>query len=872
MNSLLWIQRRLWPRRLRHQVLLPMVMIMVATMALLYGISTQRLADVAIESSRDWAESVARTAASAGAEPLAHNDRAKLEAALRDIVALHGVLRIDTLDPDGAPLLSLIAAGEGRAISRWRATDVNLPPASSRATRLMRAANEDALQAWSPVGPRGSLGSVGVTLSVEAERAHIDSLRYDAVVGIAFTGMLSTLAVYLLLARALAPLQRVVRFSRALAERTGERLEDRSGSHEVAELTEALNDASLTLREQLDEIRNKEDQTHAIVHAVPDAIIGFGEDGRVGIASPAVASIFGREPQELVGTPVEELLPGLTAADAEQRTLQGLFMRSSNFHLARFEAVACRHGGTEFPVEVSLSRTESATGVRYVCVVRDLTEKRMADEMLHLYSRALECTSNGIVISDMSLPGQPVFYANAAFGTITGYEPGDAIGRNCAFLQRDDQAQPEIDALRDAVREHRATRVVLRNYRKDGTLFFNELSISPVAAAGGSVRHYVGVINDVTERERARMAIAERSARLNAVFDLSPDGFVVFDRAGRLVFSNQAFQRMTGWDAPDELCDITVDEFDRRMKALCEPGQASLPLAQALKSGVADDAPELMNLCLPMHRVLARVVRGQPDGQGESILFFRDVTRETEVDRMKSEFLTTAAHELRTPMVSVFGFTELLLNRPVGEERRRDMLTTIHRQSSLLINMVNELLDLARIEARQGKDLKRESCRLGTLIEQAAAPFAEQHGDSRLRVAAWHGEAQLWVDPEKTHRLFTNVLSNAFKYSPEGGEIELTTVSGQLRGLPAVGVRITDHGIGMSPEQLRRVFERFYRADPSGNIPGTGLGMSLVKEIAELQGGQVELQSEPGHGTTVTVWFPLAAQATSPQALSPAQP
>ncbi|MCB1958729.1 MAG: PAS domain S-box protein, partial [Rhodocyclaceae bacterium] len=180
--------------------------------------------------------------------------------------------------------------------------------------------------------------------------------------------------------------------------------------------------------------------------------------------------------------------------------------------------------------------------------MRDLTEQRMSEQMLQLYSQALECTSNGVVISDLSLPGQPVFYANPAFYRITGYEPGEAIGRNCAFLQRGDTAQPQIDELRQAVRERRAVTVVLRNYRKDGSLFFNELAIAPVITADGEVRHYVGIVNDVTERERARLAIAERSARLNAVFDLSPDGFVVFDREGQLVLSNRAFLGMTGWE------------------------------------------------------------------------------------------------------------------------------------------------------------------------------------------------------------------------------------------------------------------------------------------------------------------------------------
>ncbi len=599
-------------------------------------------------------------------------------------------------------------------------------------------------------------------------------------------------------------------------------------------------------------------RTQAILDAVPDVIFGLDGEGRVQVVNASVSSVFGVEPQQAVGLPMDQLLPGLTLADAEARSLAGMFMRSSGTHVTRFETQALRLGGTAFPVEVSLSRRETSEGARYTAVVRDVTEQRMSLELLNLYGRALDCTSNGVVISDMSLPGAPVFYVNPAFCKITGYEPGEIIGRNCAFLQQGDTAQPELVELGQAVRQGRATQVVVRNYRKDGSLFFNELAIAPVADADGTVRHYVGVLHDVTERERSRLAIAERSARLNAVFDLSPDGFVVFDNSDQVVYCNPAFQQMTGWSPLASAQALSLTDFDERMRALCSEDPPYPALAGSIDASPTAAGPDLLSLSQPEHRVLARMARRTQSGQGETILFFRDITRETEVDRMKSEFLTTAAHELRTPMVSVFGFTELLLHRPVTEARRRDMLETMHRQASLLINMVNELLDLARIEARQGKDLRREPCRVDTLLNQAVSPLEVAGGRHAMVTDMAHGKFLLMVDPEKTHRALTNVLSNAIKYMPKGGPIHISTHGGELRGEPAVGLRVSDSGIGMTPQQLARVCERFYRADPSGNIPGTGLGMSLVKEIVELQGGRVEIDSLVGAGTAVTLWLPCA--------------
>ena len=852
------LQRAAQPRGLRHQLLAMLALVTTVALGAAVLLSAPRTEELARRSTETWARALATNAA-ASALPLLLDKSGRAEdAALRALAGLPGVAWLAVRDAQSHERLVLQQGLDGRVLR------VTAAAAADTQLSLARWKPQDAVQAWSPVGPAGSLGSVGVWVSLDTARGQVDDLRYDSLAAIALTGLALLATAHLFLMRALAPLNRLVNFAGELAAHAGARHTVSGGSRELRELGTALNDASAMLRNQLDVLAGEQARTLSIVNAVPDVILGLDGDCNVAIVNPGVSSVFGLPPEEMRGLPLQDFLPGIDLAEAENRTTQGLYMRSTRTHVARFEIMARRHDGTEFPAEVSLSRIETEEGARYAAMVRDVTEQRMSLAMLNLYCRALECTSNGVVISDMSLPGQPVFYANPAFYRITGYEPGSAIGRNCGFLQREDTAQPEIAELRQAVAEGRSTEVVLRNYRKDGSLFFNELAIAPVAAPDGSVPHYVGVLTDVTERERARMAIAERSARLNTVFDLSPDGFVVFDTAGQLAYCNRAFQAMTGWDGHG-VSGLSLQEFDQRFAALCEPAQPYEPVtALVSKEGGADTAHTLM-LAVPERRVLARVVRSQVEGHAESILFFRDVTRETEVDRMKSEFLTTAAHELRTPMVSVFGFTELLLRRPVPEARRKDMLETIHRQALLLINMVNELLDLARIEARQGKDLKREACRIDSLITQAVGPLVGNSARHQIVVDILHGDGVLWVDPEKTHRALTNVLSNAIKYSPDGGRIEVCTRAGQLRGEPAVGLTVVDAGIGMSAEQQARVFERFYRADPSGNIPGTGLGMSLVKEIVELQGGRVDIASQPGAGTTVTLWLPLASKADGQQ-------
>lgn len=778
-----------------------------------------------------WFGAMARLFALQVHKRLGEGGAGAAEHTLHELSALVPLREARVVDPQGRPLLTLARTGDGR---------------------LARAELDAGALDWTG----GPLGSVGLAFVPSSLAPSLAGLQRDVWLGALVIALATFAMAAAFVGQAVRPLDRLVRFSRGLAEGGGDRLEP-VGAHEMAELALALNDAAITLQSQRNALRQHDSAQAALLDAVPDALIGLDAACHVSIANPSLRAVFGIEPDQALGRGLEQLLPGIDAAEAEQRTMQGLYMRSTGTRVARFELLAQRADGTPFPAEVSLTRTERGGLPSYAALVRDLTESRAAMDLVHLYGRALECTTNGVVISDVTLPGKPVFYANPAFYRITGYEPADTVGRNCDFLQREDTQQPEIEQVRRAVAEQRSTQVVLRNYRKDGTLFFNELVISPVAEPSGEVRHFVGVITDVTERERSRMAIAERSARLNAVFELSPDGFVVFDEDGCLVYCNRAFLDMAGWPDEAEVLGMTLQAFEARLLAQCDGVQPPRPLDHALAEGAAA-SPDTLLLARPERRVLARLARRQHTGLVETILFFRDVTRETEVDRMKSEFLTTAAHELRTPMVSVFGFTELLLRREVPEARRRDMLETIHRQASLLIHMVNELLDLARIEARQGKDLRPAACRVGELVEAAVAPLRDQPRGSDIDVWLPDADECLFVDHARTLQALTNVLSNAIKYSPAGGTILLQTRRGRVDGRPALGLSVADRGIGMTAAQQARVFERFFRADPSGNIPGTGLGMSIVKEIVELQHGRVDLASEPGRGTTVTLWLPLA--------------
>ncbi len=370
------------------------------------------------------------------------------------------------------------------------------------------------------------------------------------------------------------------------------------------------------------------------------------------------------------------------------------------------------------------------------------------------------------------------------------------------------------------------------------------------------------------EAEAAEARIRDRTEQLNAIFALSPDGFVSFDAQRRVKFVSPAFKRMTGLDET-ELVGRDEASFSQRLARECSaqapfPGIAKLREARQAGSmpmlvGEGEGERHLIEIGTPGRRVLEVGLRTSDAETVSQILYFRDVTHETEVDRMKSEFLSTAAHELRTPMASIFGFSELLLSGRLADARKEESLSAIHRQSKLMISIVNELLDLARIDARRGKDFNLRQLALSDLLGEAVANFKAPEG--RAAPLLIEVAARRWVraDRGKLLQALGNVLSNAYKYSPDGGDVVVSVVTADEAAHPAlVGIRVEDHGIGMHAEDLARVSERFFRADKSGQIPGTGLGMSIVKEIVELHGGRLELHSELGRGTTVTLWLPAS--------------
>lgn len=370
----------------------------------------------------------------------------------------------------------------------------------------------------------------------------------------------------------------------------------------------------------------------------------------------------------------------------------------------------------------------------------------------------------------------------------------------------------------------------------------------------GVVARMAGSHTDITQLRHMEAQLEQRNDELNTLFNMNPDGIVTFDFNGRISSINPAFLEMTGF-LQAEFEQLLRDDFIEKLNTITVSGKAFkfndaflyiYPKAEHSVLGQANDSKI---------RVLKITVRTVKSALIKKILYFRDVTAEMEIDRMKSDFLSMAAHELRTPMSSVYGFTELLMTREFDTATRQQLLKNIHSQAESLVAMVNDLLDLAKIEARANHAFHMELQPLEPIVQEVVDGFMLSGDQRKIHLAfvgTWH---QVSLDAEHIKRALTNIISNAFKYSPQGGDVEVRVISQTTETTPRVGVMVKDNGIGMTSEQISHLYDRFWRGENVSDIPGTGLGMALVKEIMDFHQGTIEVNSQANMGTSVTLWF-----------------
>jgi two-component system phosphate regulon sensor histidine kinase PhoR len=394
--------------------------------------------------------------------------------------------------------------------------------------------------------------------------------------------------------------------------------------------------------------------------------------------------------------------------------------------------------------------------------------------------------------------------------------------------------------LADAIREGRSPRKFLISGNPEA----RRVGLALEELAGG--------------RRELEKRVAESESSVETVFGAMLDGVAVIDEHRTVRLMNREFRRVFGLDGKTT---------EGTLLGLVHNAAVDRLAVEAIRRG--EPQREAIALSRRGSEALEMEVSAVPFGDNSAaskgaVILFHDVTHFRKVEQMRRDFVANVSHELRTPLSILRGYIETLLDNPhqqPGELRR--ILEVMERHSDRLNALVEDVLSLARLES-PGIELHLSEVELPQLLHSVMRDwekrFAAKQLKSHLNFPA--SLPRLEADETRLQELIYNLLDNALKYSSPGGTVFLRAESADK----TVRISVRDEGVGISRDDLPRVFERFYRADKSRNSqqPGTGLGLSIVKHIAQLHGGSVEAESELGKGTTITIVLPATSAAKDP--------
>jgi PAS domain S-box-containing protein len=569
-------------------------------------------------------------------------------------------------------------------------------------------------------------------------------------------------------------------------------------------------------------------------------------------------------------------------------------------------------------------RSLASTQQRALVLAQEMTEK------FRIQERAVISSSNGIFITDVSARGHPIIYANPAMERITGYSAEELTGQDPRFLMREDYAQPDLAKLQNALAAGEECRVVLRSYRKDGSLFWNELNVSPVRDEHGIVNHFVGITEDITDRKRAEETLRSTNALQRAILDSAGYAVISTSPTGLIRIFNAAAERMTGYKAdevigrPTSLLIHDWGEVEQRARELsAELGRPIHPdfevfVAKA-RLGQADEH-EWTYVRKDGNRLpVLLTVTPVRDERGVILGFMgiaSDITERKRsqaqlqqatlaaesASRTKGEFLANMSHEIRTPINAVIGMTELALGTALTREQR-GYLTAVEHSARDLLTVINDVLDFSKIEA--GKlELHPEAFHLRDALNLSLKTFS-------LRAAEKALELSLRVHPDvpnalvgdlgRLRQIINNLVSNALKFTGQGevsvevalaggpvldeSVIRKSVFSDQLRTPTPlrppntaslntdllIHFQVRDTGIGVPEDKQAAIFEAFTQADASvtRKYGGTGLGLTIAAKLCRLMGGDIWVKSEPARGSVFHFTARFGVSPTTADAAAP---
>lgn len=540
-----------------------------------------------------------------------------------------------------------------------------------------------------------------------------------------------------------------------------------------------------------------------------------------------------------------------------------------------------RAGAHDYMMKDSLTRLVPAIE-REMKEAENRRAMRAAEDQLRLQSVALESAANGIIITDED---GTIIWVNPAFTQASGYSLKQVVGKNPRMLQSGKQDRTFYKGMWDTILSGNVWRDTVINRRKDGTLFHEDLTITPILDSAGKITRFVGIQHDITARKMAEDAQRAAELRYRRLFENAKDGILILNAdTGQIVDANPYSMEKLGYSYDElvgkELWEIGVlkdtSEAKRAFEELHQKGYLRYEELAVTTRGGPVTAVEFASHIYPVgdSKVIQCNIRDLSDRKrAEKALSESNHKLETTLAELSAttqqlwqasklatmgELSASIAHELNNPLATVSLRVEALLTRLPENHRDRHALEVVMQEVDRMAALVNNLLQFSRRSHRQISTLD--------VCEEVgnSADFVQYHLRSRKVGVVFEFADSLptiQADREQLRQLFLNLLTNASDAMPEGGTLTITATATYLEGSPAVQLEFVDTGEGISAENLEKIWEPFFTTKSEGK--GTGLGLAICRRIVEQHGGTIALKSGIGHGTTARIVFPATGGGTA---------
>jgi PAS domain S-box-containing protein len=643
----------------------------------------------------------------------------------------------------------------------------------------------------------------------------------------------------------------------------------------------------ITERRQAEEaLRESEQKYRDIFDNAVEGIFQTTPEGRYRSVNPALSRMFGfASPEEMISEVFdignqEYVDPAVRKNIVEQLRERGV--------VKDCEVQVRRKDGSLFWTLLNARAVRDGDGrLSYIEGTNiDIMEHRRADQELRKLMRAIEQSPASIVITDTQ---GLIEYVNPKFEEVTGYSREEAFGKNPRILKSDKMPPEVYQGLWRTITAGTTWTGELYNRKKNGELYWEHASISPVIDGNGTITNYLGVKEDITERKRSEELLRLSEERYRQLVENASDLIYETDENGYFRFINPAAEKLFGYTF-DEFIGKHYLEFlppeyhNEHSRLLGRQFVKKIPTSYYETPVIAREGRRLWlwqgvslifdGETVSGFRVVARDITEKKQAE-EELFQSKKKLEETNLlleqtnmqcielavqaelaNTAKSVFLANMSHEIRTPMNGVIGMTGLLLDTELTSEQRK-YAQIVRSSGEALLSIINEILDFSKIEAHK-MVLERLDFDLRTVMEDTAELLAIRAEEKGLEICCLvDPDVPSWLrgDPGRLRQVLINLSGNAVKFTSEGEVSIRAMLESQDEHTATVRFTVTDKGVGISEDRIGQLFSPFVQADSSTTrkYGGTGLGLAISKQLAELMGGRIGVESEEGKGSTF--WF-----------------